>query len=406
LYPSGFIEVISDGTKIAQFQGATADADGQAGFIPAPVAGQQGSLLVGDGSWSAGLSFLSGNLTLDGEYISTLGSGVSQFRAVGGNYGLMVLNDGTSSRLLLTDSGDQFGSWNSLRPFSIDNATGTVNIGNNALTVTHGGNVGVGVFGASSPLHVVSNNTATGSSAGVTIEQGGTGDAILQFLLPAVQRWSMGIDNSDSDKLKIGRGADWSGGVDITIDTSGNVSIGTSDTTGALLILDTKTSSGDPTGVAGGMYFNSNTGRFRCNDGSSSTSWYNCDGGALGYAQTTSSQGPFASITDLTGLSVTVTVPANHRIRITGSVSMTSNTVGDAPSLLIREGSTQLMDCNIHTVVASQSDNIHCSVVLTPSAGSHTYKLSGQRVAGTGNVSTVQSSSRPAYILVEDLGRF
>jgi hypothetical protein len=36
------------------------------------------------------------------------------------------------------------------------------------------------------------------------------------------------------------------------------------DTTGVLLILDTKTSAGDPTGVAGGMYYNSSMGRMRC----------------------------------------------------------------------------------------------------------------------------------------------
>ncbi len=43
-----------------------------------------------------------------------------------------------------------------------------------------------------------------------------------------------------------------------------SLSIGVADTTGALLILDTKTDSGDPTGVAGGMYYNSNAGKFRC----------------------------------------------------------------------------------------------------------------------------------------------
>ena len=38
----------------------------------------------------------------------------------------------------------------------------------------------------------------------------------------------------------------------------------TADATGVLLVLDTKNTSGDPTGVDGGMYYNSNTSDFRC----------------------------------------------------------------------------------------------------------------------------------------------
>src|SRR5690606_28432020 len=37
-----------------------------------------------------------------------------------------------------------------------------------------------------------------------------------------------------------------------------------SDTTGTLLVLDTKTSSGDPSGVDGAMYYNASYGGFRC----------------------------------------------------------------------------------------------------------------------------------------------
>ncbi len=40
----------------------------------------------------------------------------------------------------------------------------------------------------------------------------------------------------------------------------------TADSTGALLVLDTKNTSGDPTGIAGAMYYNSNLGMFRCYD--------------------------------------------------------------------------------------------------------------------------------------------
>jgi len=54
----------------------------------------------------------------------------------------------------------------------------------------------------------------------------------------------------------------------LNVDTSGStVTIGASDTTAAILVLDTKTSSGDPTAVAGGMYYNSNSGKLRCSQG-------------------------------------------------------------------------------------------------------------------------------------------
>ncbi|MGH7197009.1 MAG: hypothetical protein ACREGJ_04595 [Candidatus Saccharimonadales bacterium] len=49
----------------------------------------------------------------------------------------------------------------------------------------------------------------------------------------------------------------------------------TADSTGALLVLDTKNTAGDPTGVNGSMYYNSNSGKFRCYQGSS---WEDCIG--------------------------------------------------------------------------------------------------------------------------------
>lgn len=50
-----------------------------------------------------------------------------------------------------------------------------------------------------------SDNTNTASNAQVTIQSGGTsgGDAYLYLNIPSGQDWSWGIDNSDSDALKI-----------------------------------------------------------------------------------------------------------------------------------------------------------------------------------------------------------
>ena len=50
--PWVLIELVSNGTAVAQFSGATALVPGSSGFIPAPVAGQQGAFLRGDGTWA------------------------------------------------------------------------------------------------------------------------------------------------------------------------------------------------------------------------------------------------------------------------------------------------------------------------------------------------------------------
>jgi hypothetical protein len=52
----------------------------------------------------------------------------------------------------------------------------------------------------------------------------------------------------------------------------------TGDTTGYLLVLDNKTTSGDPTEVDGAMYYNSNKEAFRCGEGGT---WRNCLGNLL-----------------------------------------------------------------------------------------------------------------------------
>lgn len=53
----------------------------------------------------------------------------SAFRIAKGNYGVLMRNDGTSYYMLLTNSGQaEAGTWNSLRPFIVDLATGNVDL--------------------------------------------------------------------------------------------------------------------------------------------------------------------------------------------------------------------------------------------------------------------------------------
>ena len=74
-------------------------------------------------------------------------------------------------------------------------------------------------------LHTYVNNTDT-SVPGILVEQAGSGDSSIGFLLSGVRTWSVGVDNSDSDKFKIGSGEDLGTSSKMVIDTSGNVGIG------------------------------------------------------------------------------------------------------------------------------------------------------------------------------------
>ena len=67
-----------------------------------------------------------------GEITSLSANGL---RIAYGNYGFFIRNDGGSTYLMLTASGDKFGTWNGLRPLTINNANGGVSMGH-ALSVT------------------------------------------------------------------------------------------------------------------------------------------------------------------------------------------------------------------------------------------------------------------------------
>ncbi|MDA6314086.1 tail fiber protein [Escherichia coli] len=67
-----------------------------------------------------------------GEITSLSANGL---RIAHGNYGFFIRNDGGSTYLMLTASGDKFGTWNGLRPLTINNANGGVSMGH-GLSVT------------------------------------------------------------------------------------------------------------------------------------------------------------------------------------------------------------------------------------------------------------------------------
>ncbi|HAG7572278.1 TPA: hypothetical protein HGT49_10925 [Escherichia coli] len=94
-----------------------------------PTATDVGALPITGGN-------LNGGLTATGEIISKSANGL---RIAYGNYGFFIRNDGGSTYFMLTASGDTLGSWNGLRPITINNTSGAVSIGN-GLNVTGGVN--------------------------------------------------------------------------------------------------------------------------------------------------------------------------------------------------------------------------------------------------------------------------
>jgi hypothetical protein len=95
------------------------------------------------------------------------------------------------------------------------------------LNKTFAQGMGIGIATPISVLHVYENTTNVSTTAGLTIEQNSTGDAVVQYLLTGGQRWVTGIDNSDGDKFKISSTADVGSNPRITILTTGEVGIGT-----------------------------------------------------------------------------------------------------------------------------------------------------------------------------------
>lgn len=83
-----------------------------------PTAAETGALSLNGGA-------ISGVLKCDREIQSTHSD---SFRIVYGNYGTYWRNDGSNLYLMLTNSGNQYGSYNSLRPFSVNLANGKVTL--------------------------------------------------------------------------------------------------------------------------------------------------------------------------------------------------------------------------------------------------------------------------------------
>jgi hypothetical protein len=109
--------------------------------------------------------------------------GVWGHRIVNGNYGVSSYQDGSDFYYLVTASGDQYGSYNSLRPFAFNLSTGYVTL-SNGMTVNNGATLNNGAT-VNSGLTVNSgstlNNGATVNNSVLTTNAGYMGYGTQSF---------------------------------------------------------------------------------------------------------------------------------------------------------------------------------------------------------------------------------
>lgn len=126
--------------------------------------------------------------------------------------------------------------------------------------------------------------------------------------------------------------------------------------------------------------------------------------GTLGYVELTSDSTSTTTNADVAGASVTVNVGAGRRIRVWGSIPVRSTVTSDIASVNLYEGATVLEGAQTAYLLSNATMRTHAVAILTPTTGSHTYKLNISRASGTGTISTFVTSSVKIFLHVEDVG--
>lgn len=125
-------------------------------------------------------------------------------------------------------------------------------------------------------------------------------------------------------------------------------------------------------------------------------------GGWIGYVEKTADQTGITTETDLTGLSQAVTVNTSRRILISCQCMVTKSVASTRAIIRIKEGAV-ILASGIIGAVTGGNHTVDAQVVLTPSAASHTYKVSLESL-DSGSVNLTASSTEKSFLLIEDIG--
>lgn len=128
------------------------------------------------------------------------GSAVGQIRSVEGNYGVIHRNDGSMYYILLTDSGDAYGGFNSLRPFYINVATGELHMAANRFYVSHT----TGSIRTNGSVDVGTQVLGNSGDSAATPTYSWTGDTNTGVFTPGADQ--LGLTTGGGERLRVTSG--------------------------------------------------------------------------------------------------------------------------------------------------------------------------------------------------------
>lgn len=129
----------------------------------------------------------------------------------------------------------------------------------------------------------------------------------------------------------------------------------------------------------------------------------------LGYvtgATSTTTQSGITSgtYTDATGLSVTWDAVAGRRYKISAFLRCTQSTAVGAVEVLITTGANVQVHRDTMTLNTNDTGSFNPWTIVTPAAGSVTYKVRFVTFSGGGTVATTLDATQMGRIMVEDIG--
>lgn len=176
--------------------------------------------------------------------------------------------------------------------------------------------------------------------------------------------------------------------------TNSRIQIGspTADGTAVVLVLDTKNTAGDPTGVNGAMYYNSNLGKFRCYEGGA---WTNCITAPSPQTVVTmpsdvvNNNATADTLATATGLSFTVVSGTTYHFSALINYTAATTTTGSRWTVTGPASPTTLSYISTNTLTATTQTVNYAAAYGVPAAAN-----AGSLT--TGNIATVEGIIKPS----------